>query len=87
MPRDTLGSPMRAEHAHWRVLSVGARLARAVENYKGWMDADLRHRESERERGMSLCCVSLLYALPSPQCSGSIILPHLCLLEFRDGLG
>ena len=33
--RDMMGSLMVTKHARWRVLSVGAGLARAVENYKG----------------------------------------------------
>ena len=48
------------KHAYWRVLSVGAGLARAVENYIGWTDADLRLRESERERESLLNCVCVI---------------------------
>ena len=78
-------SLMVTKHARWRVLSVGAGLARAVENYKGWTDADLRHRESERERerDVTLCvchCYDLCSLLNAQE---SIIMPHLCLLSLE----
>ena len=101
------GSPTSAEHAHWRVLSVGARHARAVENYKGWTrtwHTELRAsgaRERERERDERCFCHSALtlWGLTVSPCHcfelcsllssmvGPIIMAHLCLPGFRDGLG